>query len=240
MKWSAGFTELVLHFAERMGDAKQMPMEEALLTSTPLYLNLGLNRSFDGSHPIWQEFVRGFRHTSDPVSWSHDFYAAHGREYPTTAYGCFSYHFERETQTIRFHFGNRDPSAFGPLTDERRAARRQELIAMFSDIRRDVPEARAVRGRSWMYHLPAYCRLFPPEYVRSTVPAPPELQFMSLWGQFLDRSWELRVDAASKFRERFMATHVGGELISSFPLSVLALSCSIDHFYAFFGVNGHG
>jgi hypothetical protein len=41
MKWSAGFTELVLHFAERMGDAKQMPMEEALLTSTPLYLNLG-------------------------------------------------------------------------------------------------------------------------------------------------------------------------------------------------------
>ena len=59
---------------------------------------------------------------------------------------------------------------------------------MFVDIREQVPEAEYVRGRSWMYNLPSYQRLFPAEYVRSAAPVEPELQFMSLWGQFLDHT----------------------------------------------------
>jgi hypothetical protein len=105
---------------------------------------------------------------------------------------------------------------------------------MFADIRRDLPEAEAVRGRSWMYNLPAYCRLFPPEYGLSTVVVEPELQFMSLWGQFLDRRWNLRPGPAGLFRERIATAQTLDAVLGSFPLPVLAPRCHIDHFYAFY------
>ena len=106
---------------------------------------------------------------------------------------------------------------------------------MFADIRRDLPEAEAVRGRSWMYHLPAYCRLFPPEYGLGAVVVEPELQFMSLWGQFLDRRWDLRPGPAGLFRERIATARTLDAVLGSFPLSVLAPRCHIDPFYAFYG-----
>jgi len=58
-------------------------------------------------------------------------------------YGCFSYHYESEARTIRFHFGHRDVSGPGPLSREREPVQRQELAAMFADVRRQVPEAEA-------------------------------------------------------------------------------------------------
>jgi len=58
-------------------------------------------------------------------------------------YGCFSYHYESEARTIRFHFGNRDVSGPGPLSREREPVQRQELAAVFADVRRQLPEAEA-------------------------------------------------------------------------------------------------
>jgi len=95
-------------------------------------------------------------------------------------YGCFSYHYESEARTIRFHFGNRNVSGPGPLSREREPVQRQELAAMFADVRRKVLEAEAVRGRSWLYNLPSYRRFFPPAYVETAVPVQPELRFMSI------------------------------------------------------------
>ncbi|MGI8968204.1 MAG: hypothetical protein ACR2GA_03770 [Chloroflexota bacterium] len=145
---------------------------------------------------MWQEFLTGYCQAADPESCTHAFYLAHAREYHASSYDCFSYHYEAETCAIRFHFGNRDDSGLGLLSRAREPVRRRELAAMFADIRRELPEAEVVRWRSWMSNLPAYCRLFPPEYVRSLIPVQPELQFMSLWGQFLARAGNLRPESA--------------------------------------------
>jgi len=93
-----------------------------------------------------------------------------GTQDDAAPYGCFSYHYESEARTIRFHFGNRNVSGPGPLSREREPVQRQELAAMFADVRRKVLEAEAVRGRSWLYNLPSYCRFFPPAYVETAVP----------------------------------------------------------------------
>ncbi len=70
-----------------------------------------------------------------------------GTQDDATPYGCFSYHYESEARTIRFHFGNRNVSGPGPLSRELDLVQRQELAAMLADVRRQVPEAEAVHGR---------------------------------------------------------------------------------------------
>lgn len=236
MLWSREFIDLVLCFADKVREMSGASIEDVLLTSTPLYLNFGLSRYFDPEDLIWQEFLAGYRRACDPVAWSHSFYVAHARQYDATPYGCFSYHFEPKAQTIRVHFGNRESLSPGPLSLERLPARRRELAAMFADIRRDELEAEEVRGRSWMYNLPVYCRLFPTEYVQSAVAIEPELQFMSSWGQFLDRSWNLRPEPAKIFHERSSTAQTLDAVLASFPLPVLGPRCCIDHFYTFFGI----
>lgn len=236
MSWSRDFIALLLSFAERAAEMGNMPIEDALLTSTPLYLNFGLSRSFDPRDPVWQEFVAGYHQAADSTTWTYAFYLGHAIEYDAAPHGCFSYHYEANTSRIRFHFyGDRDLSGLSPLSREREPVRQQELITMFADIRREVPDAEAVRGRSWLYNVPAYRGLFPPEYVQSAAPVEPELQFMSLWGQFLDRHWDLRPGPARAFRDRITAAQTLDELLESFPLRVLAPCCSIDHFYTFYG-----
>jgi len=59
---------------------------------------------------------------------------------------------------------------------------------------------------------------------------------MSMWGQFLDRYWDLRPGPASLFLHRLGTVRTPEALVESFPLPVLAPRCPIDHFYAFYGV----
>jgi hypothetical protein len=123
-----------------------------------------------------------------------------------------------------------------PLSTGRQQARMHELRALFSAVQQDQQEAQVVRGRSWMYHLPAYRRLFPPPYVATAVPAEPELQFMSLWGQFVDRTGDLRRRSAEIFVDRMVTATTFDELKRSFPLPVLSPRCNIETFFAFYGV----
>jgi hypothetical protein len=86
-----------------------------------------LTRSFSPQDPTWQEFLAGYHDASQPVAWTHSFYLAHAREYGESPFGCFSYDYESETRTVRLHFGDRDASGAGPLSEERQQVRRAEL-----------------------------------------------------------------------------------------------------------------
>jgi len=118
-------------------------MDTALLRFTSFYLNVGLTHSFAPDDPTWQEFLAGYRDAAEPVAWVHSFYLAHARTPGESPYGCFSYAYEPDTRSIRFHFADRDTSGYGPLSGERLQARRRDLTAMFADIKREIP----IRGR---------------------------------------------------------------------------------------------
>jgi hypothetical protein len=147
MRWTQAFVALLLRFAARVAEAEGVSMDEALLTSTPLYLNFGLTPSFSPQDPTWQEFLAGYHDASQPVTWTHSFYLAHAREYGESPFGCFSYAYESETRTIGLHFGNRDASRAGPLSEERQQVRRAELTALCADVRREVPMCLRPLGR---------------------------------------------------------------------------------------------
>lgn len=237
MRWPSAFVSLLLRFAHRVTEVEHIDMSEALCAWTPLYLNFGLDRSFDFTNPTWQEFLSAYRTAVDPEEWTYSFYLAHAREYPESPFGCFSYHYEPEARSIRFHFGNRDSSGRGPFREERRLERLRELTSMFADVRRHLPEARFVRGRSWMYNVLPYRHLFPEEYIRTATPVEAELQFMSLWGQFLDHTLRVRSDRSHTFLQAIAVASSAADLRHSFPMPVLAPRCSIDHFYAFYDIN---
>jgi hypothetical protein len=237
MKWSRDFTALVLRFARRLAEVDDVLLDEALLGGTPLYPNFGLGTAFDAERPLWQEFREGYRAAEDPVEWTHRFYLAHARQYPPHPYGCFRYHYNPETRTAGLHFGNLDSSGLGSLSRERRPVRLGELTAMFADIRRAHPDAELFQGGSWLYNLPAYQALFPPEYIASLAQGRPSFTYFSTWGQLLDGCWRVRAEPASIFIENIEAATNHENLENSFPLPSLRARAPIRYFYAFYGLD---
>ena len=76
----------------------------------------------------------------------------------------------------------RRTSGLGALSRVQRPERIRELTAMFTEIRRAHPEAEAFAGGSWLYNLPAYQALFPPEYIATMNPTRPRFTYMDVWG----------------------------------------------------------
>ena len=167
MELTQEFFQLQLAFAEKVAQVTHVALEETLLTYTTLYLSFELGRSFDPTHPVWEQYLEGLQHASDQAQWTYSFYEHQRTDFTADFYGCFYYSYLADEQTIRIHFINRETSGQSALSQARMPIRLRELGGMFHSIQTTLPEATTVRGGSWLYNLNAYCRLFPLEYARS-------------------------------------------------------------------------
>lgn len=235
------YFDLQLRFATRAAAVLGRPLEDTLLTHTTCYRNFGLGRPFDPADPTWRDFVAGFRAAPRHDEWTYRFYraAVPDWELPPDAFaghhGCFSFNYQPEGRKIRLHFHNRDRSGAGALSRARLSARRAELRALFAEARREAPEARTVRGNSWLYNLDAYRRLFPPEYTAGRRPAPDdEFQFTALWGQFLDHRGQVKEALVGDFLRRVARARTPADLAAAFPFQVLETECAIAPFHPFY------
>ncbi len=91
-------------------------------------------------------------------------------------------------------------------------------------------------GGSWLYHLPAYRVLFPPEYIATATPTTPGFTFFDVWGQLLDGAWRLRPAPSREFMARMERAACCEDLAVSFALLPLLVRAPIRYFYAFHGV----
>jgi len=236
MEWSRDFTALVLHFARQLSRVDGVSLDQALLRGTPLYPNFTLGTAFDPTDPVWQEFLAGYHAATDHLEWTHAFYRAHARQYPPHPYGCFRYYYNPATRTAGLHFGNLDTSGLGALSRERRRERLHELRAMFADLQQSHPEAEMFAGGSWLYNIPAYRVLFPPEYIATATPTTPAFTYFDVWGQFLNGQWGLRPGPSRAFLDNAESATCHEDLAASFPLWPLMVRAPIQNFYAFYGV----
>ena len=132
--------------------------------------------------------------------------------------------------------GNADTDTLGgPLAYEKQTRRRADLTAMVKDIRARHPDARAIRGRSWLYNLEAYRRLFPADYAAS---AKPETGVVNLHG---NSSWGQMIDSREAVRPEFRATLLANLAVidpeapwRAFPLQVLRVTAPIASFETFY------
>ncbi len=237
MTFTGEYLDMQLRFGAAVARVKELPLETALLEYTTLFLTFGLSRSFDPQDPVWQLFIRGLEEAVDPLNWTEQCFLSHSQPFvPPDPFGCFRYDYREEAATVRIHFKARDASGRSALSREHIPARIGELRTMFASIRQQHPQAKLVRGNSWLYNLEAYRRLYPPAFSTTLAPAGYEFQFLALWGQFLHRTGELRQPAAETFLVCIdQQTSMTG-LEQCFPYQVLATECNIQEFYAWYGV----
>lgn len=226
---------LQLAFARRVVAVTVLSLSDALLQYTTCYSATGLRHPFtpDPDAPEWRDFLAGFLVTEDQAVYVHTAYLAHRKTEPERV-SCFSYRYEKETRTVRMQFANKDP--LGSLKQERMDARLAELRALIEGVRVDHPNATHVHGQSWLYNLPAYCRLFPPVFVSAPIPVPGEYTVLSSWGPFMDRHGGVKPDLATAFRTAIASAITLDALLTCFPYPILSVSCDIAHFYTHYGV----
>jgi hypothetical protein len=111
------------------------------------------------------------------------------------------------------------------------------LKSIFQTVARDHPDATVVRGTSWLYHLEAYRRLFPPRFVAGPTSVGYPHQFAALWCQFIDRHGVVKPRMASNFVADIDKATTPAQLDAAFPLDVLAATRDIGIFYDYFGVD---
>ena len=111
-------------------------------------------------------------------------------------FGCFYYRYQKDQQAIALHFFNAEAEeefingkdmSKGPLSKEKFERRRHELKDMFTDIKERYPDVKYVVGRSNLYNVEAYRRLYPDTYEVGDIDYDPELWAgnTDIWGQFL-------------------------------------------------------
>ena len=233
MLFSSGFFDLNLRFARKVAEVSGIPFEGALLEYTHCYVRLANLRDFTPDNPVWQAYLAGLRDAADPLQWTYAFYLEQDAHAPSRLrgpqFGCFSYS-RLPDGRIRLHFHNAEPGDEHPLGADRQEQRRAELAALFAHVREHAPDATGVVGGSWLYNVEAYRRLFPPAFLASARPGEGDFQFMTLWGQFLDRHGGVRPGPAAQFLERVAHAESLTAAAASFPLRVLYLEAKVEVF----------
>jgi hypothetical protein len=234
------YFDLQLRFAAAITDrtGRALANTVACYTNVHRRFGLGILRG-PPSSAAWQHYLQGLLEApghEERVTWT---VAFHGRCAAETlppgrhVFGCFACDAPDAEGRLRIHFANRDTDGTSPLAADKAERRRAELGALFAFVAEAHPRAQSVRGTSWLYHLEAYRRLFPPEYAASRRAPDGPLHFhgSSSWGQFLDHRGRVRAEPRAAFQRNLQRLDPD-RLREAFPLPVLATTAPVAAFYA--------
>lgn len=242
----ADYFELQLRLARRMADVTGAPLGEMTLRHTNLHRRLGLGVWRAGPPAAgWAPYVARLERLDGlaaQVAWTVEAY----RDAPLEllphpgqiGFGCFAHEPPSAEGDVRIHFYNLDTDEDGgPLASRKIEKRRAELAALSAHVAESCPPGTLIRGGSWLYHLEAYRRLFPPAYADSRGPwrRPIGLRGTSTWGQTIDSRERIRpevrdVVVANLARLEPSAPHL------VFPFQMLAVQAPLSEFLAFYGL----
>jgi hypothetical protein len=236
-----GYFEVQLRFAETIAERASRPLSDACLEFTNLHRRFGLGRVDDGVPSAeWTRYAAGLERCAsgpDRLEWTLGFFAdAPPRESGAHPFGCFSYELLSADEVVRIHFDNRDSDdGCGPLARTKVDRRLSELREMFGFIRAHHPDARIVRGASWLYNLEAYRRLFPPDYAASIfAPEWVRLDGTSSWGQLLDFRGLVKPAVRQALLDNLRDLDIAAPW-TAFPLRALGAQSAIEPFYRLYG-----
>lgn len=240
------YVEVQLRLARRMAELTGAPLGEMALRHTNLHRRLGLGvwregPPADGWRP-YADALEAARDLAGQVALTRDaFIAAPEEVFPhpgQTGFGCFAHEPPNDEGVVRIHFYNLDTDADGgPLVTAKVPRRRAELRDLVANVRALHPEARAIRGGSWLYNLEAYRRLFPPGYAASRGPCEGEIRIRgtAVWGQVIDSREVVRPDIRDALVANLAALDPEAPW-RAFPYRMLAVGAPIESFVRFYGL----
>ena len=236
---------LQLRFAEAVAATGAMPLEDAVVQCTNFYRRFGFGRWQDAPiAPAWYQYIAQLMTLETHehrVAWTQAFFAQSPPERPPLGrqqFGCFGCDPPDADGRVHIHFTNNDTDGIGPLSRTKIGTRRQELRTMFAYVKHTHAEARAVCGGSWLYHLEAYRRLFPPVYgeSRTVQEGIAHFQGTASWGQFLDHCEGVK----PALRAQFLANLTKLDrhrLWEAFPVPTYSTQAPIQAFYDLYHVD---
>lgn len=241
------YFEAQLRLAGRMAELTGAPLGEMALRHTNLHRRLGFGVNLpdqDGSEG-WKAYARGLEAAGDlaaRVALSQSACASNPPEtipHPWQAsFGCFACDAPDAEGVVRIHFFNADTDDVGgPLARAKLERRRAELAAMTRHVLTGHPEAQVIRGKSWLYNVEAYRRLFPADYAASRTVWTGSLHLTgtSSWGQIIDSREQVRPDVRDALLANLPSLDANRPWLA-FPLRVLATEAPIDSFAAEYGI----
>jgi hypothetical protein len=185
------YFDLQLRFAEAVATTAALPLAEAVAQCTNFYRRFGLG-PLPGMpvSPEWHTYTAHLITLAthvQRVAWTQAFFVQVPPETLPPGqrqFGCFSCDPPDADGRVRIHFVNSDTDGMSPLSRTKIAIRKQELQALFTYVQHTYADAQSVRGGSWLYHLDAYRRLFPPVYgeSRTVLTGMVRFQGSSSWG----------------------------------------------------------
>jgi len=241
------YFEVQLRLAHRMAELTGAGLGDMALRHTNLHrrLGFGVNMPDQDGTDGWKAFARDLDAApalAAQVALSQATCAANPPEVPPlpgqTGFGCFACDPPGPDGVVRIHFFNLDTDAAGgPLARGKIERRRAELAALTRHIRATHPEASVIRGKSWLYNIEAYRRLFPADYAasRQVAEGPLHLTGTSSWGQILDSQERVRPDVAQALLANLPVLDAAAPWLA-FPLRVLATEAPVTSFAAEYGV----
>ncbi len=239
-----GYFEAQLRLAGRLSELTGAPLGDMAYQHTNLHRRFGLGYALDAPSPVWLAYaaqLEAMPAIAEQVALTQaTFEAAADEILPLpgqTGFGCFACEPPKDG-VVRIHFNNRDTDADGgPLARGKIDRRRADLRALLAHIRLDHPDAATLAGKSWLYHLEAYRRLFPPAYVatRAPVAGPIHLSGTSTWGQMITSDGAIR-PAMRDHLYAALPTLDPDAPWRAFALQPLAVSAPLTTFYVHFGL----
>lgn len=204
-------------FAERWARVASVPVEDAYLECTTWYHQAAsLGRDFDPSNADWRRLLADVASAADPDEVVHACALANEPRVEPGPVLDFSWSSEdREVRLLFFGDRSRSRNALG---DGELAVRRAELRDLLRRAAEAHPDALWLRGKSWLYGLASYRRIFPSIFLDGVTVEPPDLQFLAIWGQLLDRRWHTRADVASELLARAERARTVADLEAAFPM----------------------
>lgn len=240
------FIALQLQFADRMAELTGAARGEMALRHTNLHrrLGFGVNLPEQDGAPGWEVLATALDTERDLAARVALCQAACASNPPETiphagqaGFGCFACDPPDAQGVVRIHLFNADTDAAGgPLASGKMARRRAELAALTRHVLETHPQATTIRGKSWLYNLEAYRRLFPSDYAgsRHVWTGSLHLTGTSSWGQVIDSRERVRADVADALLANLPALNPGRPWMA-FPLRVLATEAPVASFAAEYG-----
>lgn len=242
----APYFDVQLRLARRMAELTGRPLSEMALNHTNLHRRLGLG-VWSGGPPArgWAPFAARLEALGDLPAQVALMVEAYGEAPPEVlphpgqfGFGCFAHEPRGDDGAVRIHFYNLDTDAQGgPLARAKIGRRSGELARLVAHVAQTCPPETPIRGGSWLYHLEAYRRLFPPDYVASRAPhpGPIRLRGTATWGQVIDSQERVRSDV----RDAVVANldRLDPEAPwRVFPFQMLAVRAPLSAFLEFYGL----
>ena len=210
-------------FAERWAAVASIPVEDAYLECTTWYHQAAdLGRDFDPSHVDWQRLLAEVASGPDPDAVVHAWASANEKSFAPGPVLDFSW--SAEDREVQLHFIGERSRTGNPLADDQLPERQAELRDLVRRAAAEHPDAEWLRGKSWLYGLASYRRIFPPIFLDGLAEEPPDTQFLAIWGQLLDRRWRTRPDVAAELLARAETAGTTAELEAAFPIP-MRLTC---------------